>query len=43
MPWLAIPHGDSRSEALSERFGVEGIPTLVIIDPEGNVITTSAT
>lgn len=42
MPWLAIPHGDSRKEALSNRFEVEGIPFFVILDPERNVVTTSA-
>jgi hypothetical protein len=23
MPWVAIPHGDKRKDALSQRFGVE--------------------
>ena len=32
MPWLAIPPGDKRKEALSQRYEVEGLPTLVIID-----------
>ena len=32
MPWLAIPPGDKRKAALSARFEVEGIPTLVLID-----------
>ena len=31
MPWLAVPHGDSRKGALSKLFEVEGIPTLVIV------------
>lgn len=43
MPWLAAPFGDARIEALSNRFQVEGIPTLVIIDSDGKVITTGAT
>lgn len=42
MPWLAIPFGDNRISKLNERFEVEGIPTLVIIDPEGNVVNKSA-
>lgn len=32
MPWLAIPMGDPRKETLSTKFGVEGIPTFVLID-----------
>lgn len=32
MPWLAIPNGDERREPLSKLFGVEGIPSLVLID-----------
>lgn len=42
MPWLALPFQDARKEALSNRFDVEGIPFFVILDPERNVITTSA-
>jgi len=42
MPWLAIPFDDrKRKEALSTHFEVEGIPTLVILDPEGNVVTAN--
>ena len=32
MPWLAIPPGDKRKAALSKRYEVEGIPTLVLLD-----------
>jgi len=32
MPWLAIPPGDKRKGALSTRYEVQGIPTLVLID-----------
>jgi len=32
MPWLAIPNGDKRKNALSKRFGVSGIPSFVIVD-----------
>lgn len=31
-PWLAIPQGDKRKETLSSLYGVEGIPTLVLVD-----------
>merc|ERR1711998_454231 len=41
MPWLAVPYSDrDRKEALSKKFKVQGIPTLVILDKEGNTITT---
>lgn len=38
MPWVMVPYADAaRRNALSRRFGVIGIPTLVIINPEGEV------
>jgi len=41
MPWLALPFADrERKEALSKKFKVRGIPTLVILDVDGSVITT---
>lgn len=40
MPWPALPFGDKRKAELSKLFNVEGIPTLVIIDPKtGETIT----
>jgi len=39
MPWLALPHGDKRKEQWSNLFGVSGIPSLAIVDAEGNTIT----
>merc|ERR1719456_197714 len=42
MPFAAIPFADrARKEALSEIFGVRGIPTLVFVDAAtGKTITT---
>lgn len=41
MPWLALPFQfRSEKQALSERFGVEGIPTLILMSSEGEIITT---
>ena len=40
MPWLALPFDEERNEALSSHFEVEGIPTLVVLSPEGKVLTT---
>jgi nucleoredoxin len=43
MPWIAVPYADSkRRRELSERFEVEGIPALVIVDAEGKVINKNA-
>jgi nucleoredoxin len=40
MPWKALPFVDrARKDALSAKFGVQGIPTLVLLDEHGNVIT----
>jgi len=37
-PWLALPYSDRDKKAsLSKKFKVQGIPTFVIIDGEGNV------
>ena len=32
MPWLAIPPGDKRNGKLGQLYGVQGIPTLVLVD-----------
>eukprot|EP00301_Raphidiophrys_heterophryoidea_P026072 c8902_g1_i1.p1 GENE.c8902_g1_i1~~c8902_g1_i1.p1 ORF type:complete len:458 (+),score=135.90 c8902_g1_i1:115-1374(+) len=43
MPWLALPYEDrDRKGELSEVFGVEGIPTFVIVDKNGKTINASA-
>merc|ERR550537_31921 len=43
MPWSALPFADrARKAALSKRFKVEGIPTLVLLDAEGQLITSDA-
>lgn len=39
-PWLALPFSDrAAKEALSKKFKVKGIPSFVILDPEGKTIT----
>ena len=41
MPWLALPYADREKKgALSKKFKVSGIPTLVILDPSGSVSLT---
>jgi len=40
MPWLALPFADrARKAELSKGYKVSGIPTLVVLDKNGNVIT----
>lgn len=39
MPWIALPFSDrKRKGLLSDMFDVEGIPTLVIVGPDGKLI-----
>ncbi|PNW71279.1 hypothetical protein CHLRE_16g647534v5 [Chlamydomonas reinhardtii] len=43
MPWMSIPYGESsHRQGLARRFSVMGIPTLVILSPEGHVLNTNA-
>lgn len=43
MPWAALPFAKrSEKEALSDHFGVEGIPSFIIIDPKTNKIITDS-
>ncbi len=39
MPWLALPFGDDHKKSLSKKYGVRGIPMLVIIDSKGELVT----
>ncbi|XP_041349713.1 nucleoredoxin-like [Gigantopelta aegis] len=41
MPWLALPFDDARTRSLTRQFGIDGIPTLVMADEKGNVITVN--
>lgn len=41
MPWLAVPwEQEERRRELAALLGVQGIPTLVLLDADGSVITT---
>jgi nucleoredoxin len=41
MPWLAVDfHDQTRRDQLSSKYGVHGIPTLVIVDRNGQLLTT---
>merc|ERR1712113_254291 len=41
MPWLAFPYAKrTEKELLSDSFGVSGIPSFVVLRPDGTVLTT---
>ena len=42
MPWLAFPFGDNAKKYLSRYFRVQGIPTLIILGPDGKTVLTDA-
>ena len=45
MPWLALPFDVAAGQfgqALGDKYGVKGIPSLVLVDDLGNTITTDA-
>jgi len=39
MEWPAIPFESSLRQELGAKYGIEGIPSLVIVDDQGNLIT----
>merc|ERR1719223_193776 len=40
MPWLALPYKERKTKGkLSKKFNVGGIPTFVLLDAEGNLLT----
>ena len=41
MPWVAIPFGDPSGKALKRKLGINGIPTLVIYDSSGKIISSN--
>ena len=40
MPWISLPYEDrSAAQALSQKYGIRGIPSLIVLDgASGNVI-----
>lgn len=42
MPWHAIPFGDPRKAALEAKCGVQGLPTLVVLNSKGQVVREDA-
>lgn len=41
MPWVALPHGDSRIQGLKTDMGCSGIPYLVVYKNDGTLVTKS--
>ncbi|XP_042686251.1 nucleoredoxin [Centrocercus urophasianus] len=40
MPWVAVPYADeARRSRLNRLYGIQGIPTLIVLDSQGEVIT----
>ena len=42
MPWLAVPFNDSQRSELKQEFNIRGIPTLIVLDSNGKIISTQA-
>jgi len=42
MPWLALPFGDKTKMDLTRHFRVEGIPTMIVLGPNGKTVTDDA-
>ena len=42
MPWLAVPFNDSQRSELKREFNIRGIPTLIVLDSNGRIISTQA-
>jgi len=38
MPWLALPFDSDKKESLDKKFKVQGIPTIIILDADGNLL-----
>ncbi|GAV63650.1 C1_3 domain-containing protein/Thioredoxin_8 domain-containing protein [Cephalotus follicularis] len=41
MPWLAIPYEDKTRQDLCRIFNIKGIPTFILIGPDGKTISTN--
>ena len=42
MDWMAIPFGDERSQKLKTEFNITGIPRILVLDSNGNIINKNA-
>ena len=42
MQWLAVPFSSPIREKISKKYNVNGIPTLIVLAPDGSTITSGA-
>ena len=42
MPWLALPFGDETQKDLMRLLHVRGIPSLIMVGPDGKNVTENA-
>lgn len=43
MPWAAVPYTSATKDALSEKFGVEGIPRVIVLSgADGSIVNDDA-
>lgn len=42
MPWTALPFKSGVGHELASALDIHGIPSLVLLEPDGSVITTDA-
>ena len=40
MPWPALPNKSVHGEKIAALFGVQSIPTLIVVSPDGKVVST---
>lgn len=41
MQWLAVPFGSASASGIRNKYSVGGIPTLIIVGPDGSTITSN--
>ena len=41
MNWFTLPHRSKEGSKLSQKYGVRGIPALIIVSPDGETISTN--
>ena len=41
MPWMSLPWSDPRNNALREKFGILGVPVLIILDAQTGITVTA--
>ena len=40
MPWSAVPYSeDQRIQNLKQKFGINGLPTLIVLDKRGDIVS----